>query len=198
MNLTERNAKIREYQEQQMKILDAKGADYTGGQASEDGNANFKEVARRLSGAPMNEMTVWAVYFLKHVMAIETFVKVGRVESEGMEGRFDDLANYANIGRTIFEESHTFQTFAVLPNAKIVEEAYAEGVQPARGFAGCFTHVSDVGFESSAACNMPYTPPSTVDNGCRHEYTLYVPGGTRVCNLCGKVDKVESCGPQEL
>lgn len=104
MNLEARNKRIQEYQQEQMEILDAKGADYTGGKASEDGNHNFSEVARRLAGAPMNAMTVWAVYFLKHCLAVETFVKLGRVESEGMEGRFNDLANYANIGRAIFEE----------------------------------------------------------------------------------------------
>lgn len=104
MDLKQRNERIKTYQQEQMKILEAKGADYTGGQASVDGNANFKEVGRRLAGAPMGPLTVWAVYFEKHLLAVETFIKTGRVESEGMEERFDDLANYANIGRSIYEE----------------------------------------------------------------------------------------------
>lgn len=126
MNLSERNAKIREYQAQQMKILEMKGADYSGGKSAEDGNANFKEVARRLNGAQIDEITVWAVYFLKHVISIETFVKTGRNESEGMEGRFDDLANYANIGRTIFEEMQN-KPHKKVPTA--IEQCFFRGVQ---------------------------------------------------------------------
>ena len=104
MNLTRRNQRIAEYCKCQMEILERKGADYSGGRESEDGNANFSEVARRLEGVPLDKLTVWAVYFEKQVIAIETFIKTRHVESEGMAERFNDIANYANIRHTIFEE----------------------------------------------------------------------------------------------
>lgn len=104
MDIKERAVKVAQYHQEQMDILNKKGADYTGGEAAVDANANFKEVARRLKGSPMSPLTVWAVYFEKQVLAVETFVKTGRVESEGLDGRFNDIANYAQIGRTLVEE----------------------------------------------------------------------------------------------
>jgi hypothetical protein len=104
MDLKTRNARIAEYQREQMEILDSKGADYTGGMASVDGNRNFKEVARRLEGAPITPLTVLFVYFEKQLLAVETYLKTGRVESEGLEHRFNDLANYANLARSLWEE----------------------------------------------------------------------------------------------
>jgi hypothetical protein len=87
-----------------MAILDAKGTDYTGGQASIDGNSNFKEVARRLEGAPMTPLTVLFIYFEKQLLAVESCIKTGRVESEGLEARLNDLANYANLARGLWKE----------------------------------------------------------------------------------------------
>jgi len=104
MNLLERNALIKEFQEEQMEILDVKGNDYAAGDAEDSGNANFEIVASLLVDAPMDELTVWAVYFMKHVCAILTYVRNRRIESEGMAGRLNDIANYANIGRTLLME----------------------------------------------------------------------------------------------
>ena len=102
----ERNAVIGKYFIEQMDILDRKGKDYTGGQASIDGCHNFKEIAKRFDGAPLDALTVIAIEFMKHVMALETYVKTRHVESEGMSNRFNDIANYSNMMRFIFEESN--------------------------------------------------------------------------------------------
>ena len=107
MKLSERNRLIERYHKVQLEILNLKGMDYTGGQESKDANANFKEAARRLEGAPMSMWTSWAVYLIKHVIAVETFVRTGRVESEGIEQQLHDIANYANIGLSMLREDAT-------------------------------------------------------------------------------------------
>ena len=109
MNLVERNLFIEKFQETQREILRAKGNDYAAGMANQEGNANFQLVAELLEGAPMDELTVWAVYFLKHVCSIVTFIRTRNLESEGLAGRFHDIANYANIGHTICIENDMLQ-----------------------------------------------------------------------------------------
>lgn len=70
------------------RILDSKGHDYAG-----DYNvlANFNRNAEILGLEPEQ---VWAVYFMKHIDAIMTYVKGGKLESEGIEGRIIDAINY--------------------------------------------------------------------------------------------------------
>lgn len=105
MTLRERNQKIKKYQLEQMSILDKKGMDYTGGEESTDGNRNFSEIAGRLEGAPLTDLTVCMIYLEKQIMALETFIKTGHLESEGIESRLNDVSNYANIFRTLLEET---------------------------------------------------------------------------------------------
>lgn len=83
----------------QDKILKQKGADYT--RHSADRLANFKRGAEGLGLSPLQ---VWAVYFSKHVDAIMSFVKTGKVESEAIEGRFDDAINYLYLGEALIRE----------------------------------------------------------------------------------------------
>jgi hypothetical protein len=71
------------------KILATKGHDYT--QGSKDRCANFYEAAAFLGQSPFQ---VWSVYFYKHLTAIFSFAKHGRVESEPIEGRIHDAINY--------------------------------------------------------------------------------------------------------
>ncbi|RLC39729.1 MAG: hypothetical protein DRH51_06665 [Candidatus Coatesbacteria bacterium] len=82
-------ALVKNMQEEEQDILFRKGHDYQCG--SDDVLANFKRIAERLSLSPLE---VWAVYFLKHIDAILTFVKKGEVASEDIEGRFNDARNY--------------------------------------------------------------------------------------------------------
>lgn len=76
----------------QDSLLAAKGADYT--RHDPDRLASFKRLAKELGVDPR---IVWAVYAGKHWDAIVAYVKTGRAESEALQGRLDDLANYLHL-----------------------------------------------------------------------------------------------------
>jgi hypothetical protein len=78
-----------------------KNADYTAGKAEEDGLANFNMIGM-LNGD--GAMKTWLTYYLKHTMAIIKYVRTGRVESEGIFGRFVDSINYCFLGYAIVME----------------------------------------------------------------------------------------------
>ena len=80
-------------------LLELKGADYTGGNA--DRLHNFKDNAKILDIDPE---TVWAVYFMKHIAAIMTYVKDGKVQSENITGRIDDAINYLYLLEGLIED----------------------------------------------------------------------------------------------
>lgn len=99
-------------------ISDSKGPEYAGSGSSyqeddADVLANFKRNAER-TGADV--MTVWAIYFGKHLDSIETFIRewaasetdderaalVGR--GEGIISRFDDARNYLDLGECILAD----------------------------------------------------------------------------------------------
>jgi hypothetical protein len=92
------NVLVEAAREEQDKILDLKGQDYT--MQSEDRLYNFKTIADMVGITPMQ---VWAVFWLKHVFAIVNYAKGGR-ESEPIEGRFVDNENYSYLGRGLVEE----------------------------------------------------------------------------------------------
>lgn len=76
------------------KITASKGREYT--LDSDDQLANFKRHAQALGVSPE---LIWAVYFNKHIDAINTFVRdthagVDRVRSEPITGRIDDAIVY--------------------------------------------------------------------------------------------------------
>lgn len=77
-----------------------KGNDYAG---DEDAFRNFKEVAERSGLTPSQ---VWSVYFHKHMMAIETFIRDGKVESEAIEERIKDAILYLFLLHGMIQESH--------------------------------------------------------------------------------------------
>ena len=93
-------AKARARQDQLLKL---KGADYTGG--NEDRLNNFKESARALN---LTDLEVWAVYFLKHIAAITTYVKDGKVQSENIKGRIDDAINYLYLLEGLIDDKRAF------------------------------------------------------------------------------------------
>ena len=75
-----------------------KGNDYSG---MEDVNLNFKRGAARVG---LDAKTVTMIYLMKHMDAIETFVRDGKVKSEPIEGRIVDAVNYLLILASIIEE----------------------------------------------------------------------------------------------
>lgn len=91
------------FETEMLDTLSAKGNDYTRGAEveGEDRLANFKTVANMLG---LNPLQVWAVYYMKHVLAILTYIKTGEIQSEPMRGRFLDAANYAVLGAALHKE----------------------------------------------------------------------------------------------
>ena len=87
------------FRKAQDKLILSKGHDYT--QGNPDRLHNFKEVARLTGLSPIQ---VWSVYWLKHVFAICTFIKYGKVKSEGIDERFLDEANYNLLGKAILKD----------------------------------------------------------------------------------------------
>lgn len=109
MEPNERARRVRDLFEQDcMGILEKKGHDYTAGLKEADGerdaNANFKEVAKYLEGAVVDKYTVWAVYFLKQLFAIFTWLKDRKVRSEPLRLRIVDCINYLFILYTMLVE----------------------------------------------------------------------------------------------
>lgn len=83
-----------------VQIIGTKGNDYT--QGEKDRLDNFKQQAAQLGLTPMK---VWSVLFNKHVAAVMTYARTGKVASEPIHGRFLDIAVYAILGAALAEES---------------------------------------------------------------------------------------------
>ena len=97
------------------RLLVLKGAEYA---SDVDRLQNFKRNAERTGLSPLQ---VWAVYFFKHIDALESFIKrledfqcdnfqdyqvaIDRMNlSEPIEGRFYDAINYLFLGLALLEE----------------------------------------------------------------------------------------------
>ena len=77
-----------------LKQLELKNNDYTAGKKETDGLANFHIIGDLSGQGPMH---TWLTYYLKHTMAIITFVKNNHVASEPIEGRIVDSINYLGL-----------------------------------------------------------------------------------------------------
>lgn len=85
------------------RINDTKGPDYSHDDENADALNNFKEVGERLGVEPM---IVWGVYFEKHVLALERYVKTRKLTSEKLVDRVADLINYLLLGYALAYEEH--------------------------------------------------------------------------------------------
>jgi len=90
------------FEEECLPLLDTKGHDYT--QGSNDANSNFKTGAKRLHKRGIDEIDVWAIYFGKHMDAIETWLNDRAVKSEPIKSRIADAVNYLLILHTLIVE----------------------------------------------------------------------------------------------
>ncbi len=79
-------------------ILKVKGHDYSG---EVDRLANFKRVGENLGIMPV---TALATYMHKHWDSIMTFVREGKLQSEPIDGRLDDLHNYLYLLEGLIKE----------------------------------------------------------------------------------------------
>ena len=82
-------------QDEERKLLSAKGGDYAG---KEDALRNFKLSAERLG---LTKYQVWSAYFLKHIDAILNAIKLHpdapKRESESVLGSVHDARNYLGL-----------------------------------------------------------------------------------------------------
>lgn len=112
MTHEERVAFVKAFVENRLlPVLNAKGPDYarqvimsvdgkeTG--TADDCNNNFKTIAARIGS---DKYKVWAIYWLKHQLAIETWLSTGDLRSESIEGRIVDAVNYLLILATMLHE----------------------------------------------------------------------------------------------
>ena len=121
--------------------LVTKGPDYAHhdtGTGELDRLANFKEVAHRLEGAPMDLTTVCAVYFEKHVVAIERAVKDRKLSSEALIGRFADARNYLDLLLACFAESDPLMVPKLSADLYEAPPAEAEIPQVGCGSPDCY------------------------------------------------------------
>jgi hypothetical protein len=106
MTATEREAFITRFRAIRDHAMDTKGVEYAKGSGDDvEINANFKLVALLLKGAPVDPVTVAAVYWLKHVAAVCRFVVTRERGSEPLMGRLGDAANYIEIMASLMEEA---------------------------------------------------------------------------------------------
>lgn len=103
--------------QQMREILKVKGGEYAG---DTDRFENFKRNGLRLG---LHPMTIWAVYFNKHVDAINQYVSdlqnaKERPRGEAMDGRFVDAMNYLMLGLGMLKEG-IVQTPTSLPKTII-------------------------------------------------------------------------------
>lgn len=126
---------VEEVRSKQDELLRTKGNDYT--MANEDRCHNFKEVAKFVGITPMQ---AWAVYYLKHVFAICTYVKEGKVQSEEIFERFVDANNYSYLGLALIEDERNEATARKLAAHNQAEETVKKTVLskvPAERQADC-------------------------------------------------------------
>ena len=86
---------IAKQRERQDSILVEKGPKYAG-HVEDNRLANFEMVALLLNGAPVDSLTVCAVYWLKHVLGLCTYIRTraGGSDDDPVEDWFADEANY--------------------------------------------------------------------------------------------------------
>lgn len=125
MNAPNLGRLIEDFRSCQDNLLRTKGNDYT--MANEDRCHNFKVVAEMVGITPMQ---CWGVYYLKHVLAIATYVKHGKVESEGIYERFVDANNYAYLGLALIEDQRNEEAARNLAKSSSTQETPEEPPMP--------------------------------------------------------------------
>ena len=79
-------------------MLLKKGSDYSG---MNDRHRNFKEAG---SSAGVSPLVAWWIFFKKHLDAIATYVREGKVQSEPIQERFKDARNYLDLGAALVRD----------------------------------------------------------------------------------------------
>lgn len=98
MTVDEFNKFVQEFIDSEIKILETKGNDYS---AEKDRFSNFRKIGNDLHYVALGQLNerhsmiiVWWVAFTKHILAITSYLKFGKVESESIQERIKDARNY--------------------------------------------------------------------------------------------------------
>ena len=81
------------------ELLLKKGSDYSG---MNDRHRNFKEAG---ASAGVSPLVAWWIFFKKHLDAIATYVREGKVQSEPIQERFKDARNYLDLGAALVKDT---------------------------------------------------------------------------------------------
>lgn len=113
MNQTDFEIVINQTVEEIRRLLIVKGGEYAG---STDRLANFKRGAELVGVSPLQCLFI---YLSKHYDAISTFVRddaagLVRPRSEPIDGRLDDLINYAILAKALVKEQEKARANKVL------------------------------------------------------------------------------------
>ena len=98
MTFEERQAKTDKFFEDCKQILLKKGADYT---VDNDAFKDLRAVAEEVEVPPLK--LLW-IFMRKHLSSVKNYIKKGKVESEPIEERLKDIANYCSLINALIEE----------------------------------------------------------------------------------------------
>jgi hypothetical protein len=90
---------VKEFLIEMRETMAAKNPDYSAG--TDDAMNDYHSASSATGVTPLQ---AWAVLTMKHVHAIQRYVKTGSVSSEAIHGRFVDLANYAVLGDALVKD----------------------------------------------------------------------------------------------
>lgn len=93
------SAHVKQFTDEMKEVTLAKNADYCAG--TDDSMHDYHAAAVESAITPMQ---AWSVFMMKHVRAIQRYIKTGSVSSEAIQGRFIDLANYAMLGSALVND----------------------------------------------------------------------------------------------
>ncbi len=99
MNHPERTKKTKEFFESCLALQEKKGKDYT---TEGDAFKDLREEAEAMAITP--EKVLW-VAMNKHYKAVRKFCREGQTESEPIETRLQDLANYVSLLAVLIAEN---------------------------------------------------------------------------------------------
>ena len=97
MTIEERNKFLKVFFKSCEEVLETKGRDYT-----PDGIA-FSDVIDTANDIGITPEKVLWIAMKKHISAVKSYVKYGRLESEPIKNRLIDIANYAALIAVLLE-----------------------------------------------------------------------------------------------
>jgi len=105
LSVQERNKLIRDFFDNEcMPLLEKKGIDYSEGVSDGGANANFRWIAELANKEGHDEFTVWFNHFSKHLSSLVRWIFIRKLESEPLEKRLADMANYIFILATLIHD----------------------------------------------------------------------------------------------